>query len=188
MSKLYKCTCCNKMKQPYEFHIRKSRAKGITSKCKLCISNEMKEYYSLNQEKILESKKVYREEKRDKINESNRNIRSQNPELVREKDRLYYKSYREKYPEKITTKMAKRRSQKSNAMPDWLSEKDISKIRSIYKLRSSISKKTGIEHHVDHIVPLIHPDVCGLHVPWNLRIITKQENLKKSNTLVEDIV
>jgi hypothetical protein len=34
-------------------------------------------------------------------------------------------------------------------------------------------------------VPLISPEVCGLHVPWNLRVITQAENLKKSNKLVD---
>jgi len=43
------------------------------------------------------------------------------------------------------------------------------------------TEESGRQFHVDHIIPLVHPLVCGLHVPANLQVITQQDNLAKSN-------
>lgn len=78
---------------------------------------------------------------------------------------------------------AKRRATKINATPKWLTKQQLHEMKLIYATRLNVTRKTGITHHVDHIVPLNHPEVCGLHVPWNLRVITEEENVAKSNSL-----
>ena len=49
-------------------------------------------------------------------------------------------------------------------------------VRAIYKLRTLLSRATGVMYHVDHHIPLKEG---GLHHPDNLWIITAEENLRK---------
>jgi 5-methylcytosine-specific restriction endonuclease McrA len=69
------------------------------------------------------------------------------------------------------------------ATPYWVDNKDIDPF---YLEARSRTIKTGEEHVVDHIIPLNHPYVCGLHVPWNLQVITRKANSKKSNVWMPD--
>jgi 5-methylcytosine-specific restriction endonuclease McrA len=74
--------------------------------------------------------------------------------------------------------LSKKRALKKKCIPPW---SDLIVIKGIYEECRRVTKISGIEHHVDHIVPLQNRLVCGLHVPQNLRIITAEENHKKSN-------
>lgn len=76
---------------------------------------------------------------------------------------------------------AKRRSRKLQALPSWLTQEQLDKIEWFYQEAKRLFKETGVPHHVDHIVPLQGKYVSGLHVPWNLQILTASENSKKSN-------
>ena len=72
--------------------------------------------------------------------------------------------------------------------PCWLDDDQLKQIRDIYKERKHRNKIQGLTNkshpdfwNVDHIVPLMHPLVCGLHVPWNLQLMRRCENASKSN-------
>ncbi len=55
-------------------------------------------------------------------------------------------------------------------MPVWA---DLLALSSVYRWRG--------KRQVDHIIPLQHPDVCGLHVPWNLQYLQPLDNNLKGN-------
>lgn len=65
-----------------------------------------------------------------------------------------------------------RRAAHRLATPEWRNQ---SAIDAIYTVATSNAL------HVDHIVPLKHPLVCGLHVEFNLRAISPLENFRKGN-------
>jgi len=49
--------------------------------------------------------------------------------------------------------------------------------------RQVMTKTTGIEHHLDHILPLSRG---GIHHPINLRVISWEENVSKGSKLIPE--
>ena len=85
-----------------------------------------------------------------------------------------------KIPKSVRT--ARRRAKLKNAYNKaWLSEFNLFAIDEMYALSQRRTEVTNIEHHVDHVVPLQGDTVTGLHVPWNLQVITASENYRKNN-------
>jgi hypothetical protein len=76
---------------------------------------------------------------------------------------------------------ALRRAAKLHATPPWLTKEHKKQIKDRYLEAAKRTQETGIKHHVDHILPLQGETVSGLHVPWNLQILTAAENISKKN-------
>ena len=68
---------------------------------------------------------------------------------------------------------------KTLATVGWTEKRQI---RSLHKYAKELTKTLGVPMEVDHIVPLKHPEVCGLHVLANLQVISRDENIRKGNS------
>jgi 5-methylcytosine-specific restriction endonuclease McrA len=79
-----------------------------------------------------------------------------------------------------------RRRKHRQATPPWLTRRQKTEMRAMYQIAITMSKTTGERYVVDHIWPLRSDFVSGLHVPWNLRVVTQEENALKSNKLPGD--
>lgn len=98
--------------------------------------------------------------------------------------REYQNTWKERNIVWVRADTKNRRRKHREATPKWLSKAQKATMRELYKMAITMTQTTGEQYVVDHIVPLRSHEVCGLHVPWNLRVITQEENLKKSNKLV----
>jgi len=97
-----------------------------------------------------------------------------------EKERVYYLYFELHYDgwEYYTAAETARQKIMPFACSCW-ADKD--KMKKVYEERDAKTRETGIEHQVDHIVPILGKRVCGLHNEFNLQVLTKQENQRKSN-------
>jgi hypothetical protein len=64
------------------------------------------------------------------------------------------------------------------SVPPWVSKGDLAMLGAWAKV---MTLATGTRHVVDHIVPIRHPLVCGLTVPWNLQVVPWRVNAAKGN-------
>lgn len=163
---------CIKCRKDYEKEYRKIHKNETVTYHKTYYKIHKKELGKQHKEYISK----YRTDNKDKLIEYGIEYREKNQEKVKQSRADWAKNN----PEKRATTEAKRRAAKLHATPIWYeSEKEF--IEFVYKCRQELSNSTGVQHDVDHIIPLQGKNVCGLHCIANLQIITQTENCKKSN-------
>lgn len=129
------------------------------------------------------------ERPRDRRKHRVENMTPEQIERRRARDRVRYQATKDQYRAewrrwarnnraKVNADEAARKAEKRRATPAWA---DHVAITAVYAEAERLTRETGIEHDVDHIVPLRSPIVCGLHVHWNLRAIPTSENCEKGN-------
>lgn len=128
-----------------------------------------REHYAANRQEQIERKRQWRALNRERYNAENRERYA----VTREKNCARARKWCKDNPEKNTAKTALRRARKLNATPSWLTKAQKRAISKFYE-QAQIQGLT-----VYHIIPLRGKAVCGLHVPWNLQLLTKGENSRK---------
>lgn len=83
--------------------------------------------------------------------------------------------------------MARRAKALRNRIPSWLTNDNWEAIHAVYAEAQRLSEHTGIPHEVDHRYPLRGKTISGLHVPGNLQVLTRSENRRKLNLLIDEV-
>lgn len=154
-----------------------------------------KEYRKENKIRIAKSSQIIRLRNIDKKAAYDRKYVQENKQLLAEKRAAYYLRNKQKRKEyydewykqneyKVYANNKKYSNAKRKAAPHWLTQGQIKQMELLYKDRQLIENITGVRYDIDHIVPLGGKAVCGLHVPWNLQILTRAENSAKRNKLI----
>ena len=179
-----KCTDCYRLyyrtyaiaynKAHPEWHAAHKKAHRVRNAERL--AREMKEYRKTHPEQI---KATYKKRRSARLR-YNAKWSAAHPEQVK----IAKQRERQNNIVAYNARSAARRASKVRATPAWANQFFIKEAYALAQLRT---KATGIEWHVDHVVPLKSKLVCGLHVEHNLQVIPATVNMSKNNRYWPDM-
>lgn len=207
------CNHCSIETAINQFSVDQSKKDGLSGLCRACSILKSKAYYLKNQELSKEKARIHhaenREEKLVKLKENY----ALNAELRKEQARTVYRAnvasiskkkkvyraangdkvrasiaaWNKAHPEKSCAYTERRRARKLQAVPAWWSEFDGLFFDEAVDKARKLKLLTGLNWHIDHIVPLKSKQVCGLHWHGNAQLLPAHMNQSKSNTYWPDM-
>lgn len=164
------CSKCRAMKPATEFHKRVASLDGLAHKCKSCANANSVAWRERNPG----AHQRWYQENQERKRQYWARWSAANKDRIKTAFAIWAKSNRPR----INAGVARWNAAKMQATPVWANE---TAIRKFYAEAARLTKETGIQHQVDHIVPLQGRTVRGLHWEGNLQVIPKLENISKKN-------
>jgi len=188
------CSRCRVSRLLDDFSKKQASPDGRQSLCKKCDNTRRAAYDRSHRPESIIRKAVWRQANSERHAASKVRWRGANSGKIKTDNAEWYKAncrkvaqrhaaYDRAYPERAAARWARRRARKLRATPPWLTPADRNRIDQFYVEARRLTCSTGVKHEVDHIVPLRGLGVHGLHVPWNLRVVTQEVNRKKNRSL-----
>ena len=177
-----KCPRCESSENG--FYANKTRRDGLDSLCKICRLSANIRWKNTNPDAYKNSHTSWHKEHAEADKISKEIWRKGNPGKVS----TSIKKWRLNNPGKSTAYTRKYQAAKIQRTPPWLTSDQLSEIQQFYIDAKEIQwlSDSSDPLEVDHIVPLQGELVSGLHVPWNLRIVSRSVNRSKSVKLVQN--
>lgn len=176
--KTKKCSKCLEEKSFSEFYRDSRNLDGMRSWCKSCYVFSQKKWNTRNKENYTRNNKSWRNFHKLELREKRLRYLSskEGSTRVRETEAVWRKT-----SPRYKAKVLNRKAAVKERTPVWARSLMRDYIPVMVELRDLMTKRTGIRHEIDHVIPLQAKQVSGLHVPWNLQIIPASENHKKQN-------
>ena len=190
MRQTKECTGCGTKKALSDFHPDPRLKSGLSNRCKVCFNAICQKSKAKNPKRVRETNARYLEKLKAQRRARGLKRRENGEGPCPEKKRRANRDYKERHKERLRGKYAKQdAAYKKRHRTRYNAHERARQLRQeratlpghekYIKMVYEMAIDFGLT--VDHEVPLKGKSVSGLHVPWNLRLMSRSANSAKGN-------